>query len=76
MERAIDKERAAMFARYADGAARHTMQVDFSPYLGGLRRVDKQGRQSAARRGGRPSVTARAAHRSRQGEPEIRREAS
>ena len=76
MEDEMDRERRAMVKRYADKAPRHTMQVDFSPYLGGLSRVDKQGRRAAARRGNLPPVEARAALRSGRPEPEVQREAS
>lgn len=61
MEREMAHERATMVKRYADRAPRHTMQVDFSPYLGGLQRLDKKGRKSAARSGQQPPLEARAA---------------
>ena len=48
MERAMAKERAAMFRRYQDHAPRHTMQVDFEAYLHRLRRHARRGRRLAA----------------------------
>jgi cation diffusion facilitator CzcD-associated flavoprotein CzcO len=46
MERDIEKERAAMFARYV-ASPRHTMQVDFDDYLAGLERERAKGRARA-----------------------------
>jgi cation diffusion facilitator CzcD-associated flavoprotein CzcO len=48
MERAMAKERAAMFRRYKDHAPRHTMQVDFEAYLHRLRKHARRGRRLAA----------------------------
>jgi cation diffusion facilitator CzcD-associated flavoprotein CzcO len=48
MERAMAKERAAMFRRYQDHAPRHTMQVDFEAYLHRLRKHARRGRRLAA----------------------------
>ena len=42
MERAMARERAAMFRRYRDHALRHTMQVDFEDYLHRLRRHQRR----------------------------------
>ena len=61
MERAIAKERDAMFARYADHAARHTMQVDFVPYFRRLERLIRRGQRLQQRGGGIPGPVARAA---------------
>jgi dimethylaniline monooxygenase (N-oxide forming) len=60
MERDMRKERRIMFRRYADHAPRHTMQVDFSPYLGRLKKIRKKGGKEAARHGRLPPVPARA----------------
>ena len=61
MERAIAKERDTMFGRYADGAARHTMQVDFVPYFRRLERLIRRGLRLRKRGAGIPGPTARAA---------------
>lgn len=53
MEKAMEKERRAMFRRYADGSPRHTMQVDFGPYLWRLQRIARKG-AGRARRAGHP----------------------
>jgi dimethylaniline monooxygenase (N-oxide forming) len=50
MERAMAREREAMFRRYKDRAPRHTMQVDFEAYLHRLRRHARRGCRAAARR--------------------------
>jgi len=42
MERAMARERAAMFRRYRDHALRHTMQVDFEDYLHRLRKHQRR----------------------------------
>ncbi|MGH2481795.1 MAG: NAD(P)/FAD-dependent oxidoreductase, partial [Ktedonobacteraceae bacterium] len=42
MKRHIQQEREAMRKRYGD-APRHTMQVDFAPYMRGIQREMKQG---------------------------------
>lgn len=51
MRRAIDRERDAMFARYADRAPRHTMQVDFKGYLWRLERQRRRGGKIARQMG-------------------------
>ena len=76
MERAVEKERAVMFARYADGAARHTMQVDFVPYFTRLERLIRRGRRLLARDAGVRAPTARAAAAQAQVEPVVERRAS
>ena len=60
MERAMERERKAMFARYNDGAARHTMQVDFGAYMARLRRVARTGARRARKAGFPLPVAARA----------------
>ena len=60
MRGAMEKERRAMFARYADRAPRHTMQVDFLPYLNQLRRIDARGERLRRRGEGQPPPSARA----------------
>lgn len=47
MRRDIEKERAAMFARYV-ASPRHTMQVDFDDYLLALNRERRRGARRAA----------------------------
>ena len=42
-------------------STRHTMEVDFVPFLHSLRRVHKRGQRLAARRGGKQPIAARAA---------------
>ena len=51
MERAMERERRAMFARYNDGAARHTMQVDYGAYMARLGRVARTGARRARKAG-------------------------
>jgi len=65
METAMETERKAMFARYADRAARHTMQVDYGPYIWRLDKIRKRGSRLARRRGLAPPVAARAGTGSR-----------
>lgn len=59
MERAMARERAAMFRRYRDRAPRHTMQVDFEAYLHRLRRLARRGARLARRRGQSPPPVSR-----------------
>ncbi|MDQ3035191.1 MAG: NAD(P)-binding domain-containing protein [Myxococcota bacterium] len=55
MERAIARDRRAMFARYV-ASPRHTMQVDYDDYVMELERERARGRKRAGRRaGGRAS---------------------
>ena len=51
MRREMEKERKAMFARYSDRAARHTMQVDYGPYIWRLNKIRRRGARIARRRG-------------------------
>ena len=59
MTKEMEKERKAMFRRYTDHAPRHTMQVDFSPYLGRLKKISRKGRKVAAQGGKRLPIPAR-----------------
>jgi dimethylaniline monooxygenase (N-oxide forming) len=59
MQRAIARERLAMFRRYVR-SARHTMQVDFDEYLWRLARERRAGAARARTAGGRPPLAARA----------------
>jgi hypothetical protein len=51
MLREMARERERMFRRYPDGARRHTMQVDFKAYLGGLERHARRGARRAGKLG-------------------------
>lgn len=55
MQRDIDDERKAMFARYLE-SRRHTMQVDFDDYLLALARERRRGARRARKRGHMLSV--------------------
>jgi hypothetical protein len=59
MEAAIHREREAMRQRYGD-APRHTMQVDFAPYV---RLVNKERKRGASRAGAKPAAPAKSAGR-------------
>lgn len=59
MQRDMDRERAAMFRRYVR-SKRHTMQVDFDPYMRKLARVLKRGAAAARSRGNPLPIAARA----------------
>jgi dimethylaniline monooxygenase (N-oxide forming) len=59
MERAMARERSAMFRRYHDLSPRHTMQVDFEGYLHRLRRHARRGARAARDQGHRLPVPAR-----------------
>jgi dimethylaniline monooxygenase (N-oxide forming) len=61
MERAMAREREAMFRRYKDRAPRHTMQVDFKAYLHRLKRHARRGRRLAESQGTLLPVPARVA---------------
>jgi cation diffusion facilitator CzcD-associated flavoprotein CzcO len=76
MERDMVKERRAMFRRYADHAPRHTMQVDFSPYLGRLRKIWKKGAGAAVRRGKLPPLPAQAGKQLREASDQEQRKIS
>jgi cation diffusion facilitator CzcD-associated flavoprotein CzcO len=76
MERDMVRERRAMFRRYADHAPRHTMQVDFSPYLGRLKKIAKKGGRAAARRGKLPPLPARAGKQPREAPDQEQRKVS
>ncbi len=56
----MGREHAAMRRRYQDHAARHTMQVDYGEYLARLRKIARDGRRRADRRGNSLPVPARA----------------
>ncbi|MBI2422034.1 MAG: NAD(P)-binding domain-containing protein [Candidatus Hydrogenedentes bacterium] len=58
MEAQIEKERAAMFKRYVK-SKRHTMQVDFDPFMVQLRREHLRGKDRARASGNRLPVAAR-----------------
>lgn len=47
MARDMARERAALFRRYRDRSARHTMQVDFADYLHRLRTLARRGARRA-----------------------------
>jgi dimethylaniline monooxygenase (N-oxide forming) len=51
MNRSIEKDRRAMFARYQDRAPRHTMQVDFNQYFRRLERHRRAGGRKARKMG-------------------------
>jgi hypothetical protein len=53
MERRMRRERRRMFRRYV-ASPRHTMQVDFRPYMTGIARELRAGRRRARRRGYAP----------------------
>lgn len=53
MDRSIQKERAVMRKRYGN-SVRHTIQVDFHPYLKTLRNVRRQCRRLARKAGMKP----------------------
>jgi cation diffusion facilitator CzcD-associated flavoprotein CzcO len=76
MREAMVKERRAMFARYADRAARHTMQVDFVPYLNRLERLVRHGRDLRDEGAGVPGPVARAVRPPPEAPPAERRRAS
>jgi dimethylaniline monooxygenase (N-oxide forming) len=59
MLREMATERERMFRRYPDGARRHTMQVDFNTYLGGLERHARRGARRARKLGNPLPVTPR-----------------
>jgi hypothetical protein len=59
MHREMQAEDAAMRRRYV-ASVRHTMQVDFKPFLHRIRRLHEQGRRAARRNGVRPPVPAQA----------------
>lgn len=65
-----------MFARYADRAARHTMQVDFVPYLNRLERLVRHGRDLRDEGAGVPGPVARAVRPPPEAPPAERRRAS
>jgi hypothetical protein len=60
----MERERAAMFRRYV-ASRRHTMQVDFHPFMRQLRRELRQGAARARALGNRLPVPARAGARDR-----------
>ena len=60
MRTTMEAERQAMFARYADRAPRHTMQVDFNSYFWRLDRHRRRGAGRARRMGYALPVTPRA----------------
>ena len=64
MRREIERERVAMRRRYV-ASPRHTMQVDFAPFLHRLRRLRDRGARLARRRGN--PACARARRRNRLG---------
>jgi len=47
MAREMAREREALFSRYRDRSARHTMQVDFEDYLHRLRKLARRGARLA-----------------------------
>lgn len=59
MRRDMAKEQAAMRKRYVS-SLRHTMQVDFAPFLHSIDRLHKQGSRRARAQGNRLPVPARA----------------
>jgi dimethylaniline monooxygenase (N-oxide forming) len=59
MHRAMERERAALFRRYRDRSARHTMQVDFEAYLHRLRKHARHGARRAVHGGHALPVPAR-----------------
>jgi hypothetical protein len=76
MREAMEKERRAMFARYADRAPRHTMQVDFVPYLSRLERLTREGRRLQDRAAGVRGPAPRAAGQPPETLPVAQRRAS
>jgi dimethylaniline monooxygenase (N-oxide forming) len=60
MRRAIDRERARLRRRYV-ASERHTMQVDYAPYVNAIARELRAGRRRARRRGYRPELEPKAA---------------
>lgn len=60
MFKTMERERAVMRRRYVH-SKRHTMQVDFHPFMRQLRRALRQGARRAARQGNALPVPARAA---------------
>lgn len=56
MKRAIDEERARMFARYVK-SKRHTMEVDFDDYLLDLEREIRRGKRRSAHHRGEQRAT-------------------
>jgi dimethylaniline monooxygenase (N-oxide forming) len=60
MRRTIEAERREMFARYADHAPRHTMQVDFKSYFWRLDRHRRRGAGLARKMGYALPVTPKA----------------
>lgn len=59
MQAEIDRDREAMFSRYVK-SKRHTMQVDFTPFMKRLAREISEGAARARASGGTPPVPARA----------------
>jgi hypothetical protein len=59
MRREMQAERAAMRRRYV-ASARHTMQVDFKPFLRRMERLREQGKRAARAHGARTPVPPRA----------------